>query len=466
MTAVLEVPEGLLRRRASAQRLVLPLACAAVTMTGVDTAVVNVALPSMQADLGVGASTVQWVVVVYGLFLGGFLLLGGRLADRLGRRRMYIAGLVVFTVASLVSGSVHSAGLLIIARALQGLGAALAGPAALSLLAVTFAEGAERNRAIGVFGAVGGIGGTLGVVLGGLLAGGPGWRWAFLINVPVGAVLVLVALCGLPRDERRPRRQHRLDVAGAVSVTGGLLLLVYALNLGAERGWSSTAAVLTLAGGVVLLAMFLLVEMRSAEPLMPLRIWRNRTMAAANVAAFCVYSALLGFIFLGSLLMQDILGYSPMVAGVAWLATTGTVFVTAMAGRGLVTRFGVVRVVAAAFVVVAAGALWLTQVPATASYWSDVAPAFLLIGVGFGLCGPALRIGALTGVAAFDSGLVAGLVETSSETGGAAGVAVVTTALAAGGGLAGFHHGFAIVAVLATVGLLVSAAGFARRAAD
>lgn len=460
------VPAEPARSRAG-RRVVLLIGCVAVGMAGLDTAVVNVALPSIRASLGLGAAGLQWVVVAYALFLGGFQLLGGRLADRVGRRRVFLAGLAIFTVASLVSGAAQVAALLVVARAVQGLGAALMVPSALSLLAVTFAEGAERNRAIGIFGAVGGIAGTTGVVLGGLLSSGPGWRWAFWINVPVGVLLVVLALTGLPRDGAQPLGGRRLDMLGAVTVTGGLLAVVYALNRGATHGWGSASTLASSAVGVVLLAMFVVVERRTHDPLMPLGVWRRRALATASVGQLLASGALLGFIYLGSLLMQQVLGYSPLVAGVAWLATTATVFVVAVAAGELVAKVGVGLLVTAALVAVAAGALWLARVPAEAAYVADVMPAFLLVGVGFGLAGPALRIAAMRGAGEADAGLAAGMVETSNEAGGATGVAVVTTALvAAGGGVAGFRAGFTAVAVLAVVGVLVAGLGFRQRSAE
>ncbi|MDN5855494.1 MAG: MFS transporter, partial [Actinomycetia bacterium] len=402
--------------------LVLALACIAQAMVGLDTAIVNVALPSIQRDLEVGRSTLQWVVVAYGLLLGGFLLFGGRLTDHFGRRHMLVAGLVIFTGASLLAGAADDARVLIAARAIQGFGAALTAPAALSLVAVTFPEGRERNRALAVFGAVGGVAGTLGVVASGLLTAGPGWRWAFFINVPTGVVLIAAATAFLVPD--RPRdRTTRLDLAGATTVTGGLLLSVYTLHYAATHGWITGATLAMLCGAVVLMAVFARIEARSADPLVPGSLLKNRTLVAANLTAFLAFSALLAFIFIGSLLMQQALGYSPMKTGLAWMATTGTLFVTAMIGGRLVARIGVSHLLIAGLLFVTVGALLLTRVPAHASYLADLLPAFLFAGVGFGLCGPALQIGALSGVAKPAAGLASGLVETMREIGGAVGVA-------------------------------------------
>ncbi len=454
-------PTGRAPARPVRRQLVLALACAAMAMAGLDIAIVNVALPSIQRDLGVGHSTLQWVVVAYGLLLGGFLLLGGRLADHLGRRRIFLAGLTVFTAASFLAGAARDPGLLIAARGVQGFGAALVVPSALSLLAVTFPEGPERDRAIGLFGAVGGLAGTVGVVLGGLLASGPGWRWSFFINVPIGVVLIAIALVFLAPDGHSDRT-GRLDVAGATTVTGGLLLSVYALHHTVEHGWFSGSALALFAAAAALLAVFVRIEARSAAPLVPTALLRNRSLVAANLTAFFGFCALLSFIFVGSLLMQQVLDYSPAQAGVAWLGTTATTFVAAMAGARLVARLGVRRLLLIGLSLVAVGSLWMARMPADAGYLTDLLPAFLLAGVGFGFCEPALQLGALSGVAPSEAGLASGLEETMREIGGAAGVAAVSTVLVAGSGLGGFHAAFTFVALLALLGVLIAAVGFVR----
>jgi EmrB/QacA subfamily drug resistance transporter len=444
-------------------RFVLTMVCAAVAIVGIDGAIVNVALAPIQHDLGVDYGTLQWVVVAYGLLLGGFLLLGGRMADQLGRRRVFLTGIAVFTGASLLAGIAPHAGLLIVARAAQGVGAALVVPAALSLLAVTFAEGPERDRAVGLFGAVDGVAASAGVVLGGLLAAGPGWRWAFLIHVPVGTALLVATLVFLSAD-RADERAPRLDVAGAITVTGGLLVFVYALHHAAGHGWFTWSTLALFAAAAALLAVFLRIEARAAAPLVPAAMLRNRTRLAANLTAFLAFSALLSFIFIGSLLMQQALGYSPAIAGVAWLATTVTIFVAAMTGTRFVARVGGRRLLITGMSLVAVGAFWLARVPADAGYVTDLLPAFLLAGVGFGFCGPALQLGALSGVSRSDAGLASGLVETSREIGGAAGVAAVSTVLLTGSDLDSFHAAFTVVGVLAVLGVVVAAIGFARSA--
>ena len=447
----------------TASRLVLVLACAAQSMVAIDIAIVNVALPSIQADLGAGDATLQWVVVAYGLLLGGFLLLGGRLTDLVGRRRALLGGLGLFTLASLVAGLAHDIGLLIAARGAQGLGAALVAPAALSLLAVTFPEGRARNRALGLFGAVGGAAGSVGVVASGLLAAGPGWRWAFFINVPVGAVLVALAVTTLPADDER-ERGTRLDVAGSATATGGLLVFVYALHHAAEHGWLDAVTLTLFAIAALAAVAFVRLETRSAEPLVPAVLVRNRTVVAANVTAFLISSAFLSFIFIGSLLMQQALGFSPVATGLAWLATTSTCFAaSAVGGARLAAAIGVRRLLIVGLLALAAGAIWLVRVPADASYVTDLLPAFLLAGTGFGLCAPSLQIGALSGVDEAASGVASGLVETMREIGGAAGVAAVSTVLVSGTGLAGFHTAFAAIVVVALAGVVAAATGFPHR---
>jgi EmrB/QacA subfamily drug resistance transporter len=401
-----------LARQAHSKAIVLALACAAQFMVVLDIAIVNVALPSIQTDLGASQGTLQWVVIAYGLLLGGFLLLGGRMADLLGSRRILLTGLTVFSMVSFVSGIAQSSAVLIGARGVQGFGAALMAPAALSILALTFSEGAERNRALGIFGAIAGGAASVGVIASGLLTDGPGWRWVFFLNVPVGILLIAGAAVVLPSD-RRERGTRNFDVAGATTVTGGLLLIVYGLNRGAEDGWTSTTTLLLFAGAALLLTTFLWVEARSRSPLVPVAVVKRRTLIAANLSAFFAFGAFFSFIFLGSLLMQQVLGYSPTKTGVGWLSTSGTAFVaSAAAGAKLVSRVGVRRLLVTGLTLLALGMLWLSRVPANANYVTDLLPGFVLAGVAIGFCAPSAQIGALSGVSESTSGLVSGLVET------------------------------------------------------
>jgi EmrB/QacA subfamily drug resistance transporter len=456
--------------------MVLLLACVAQFMVVLDIAIVNVALPSIQQDLDIKPSSLQWIVIAYGLMLGGFLLLGGKLADLVGRRRMLLTGLTLFSSASLLAGLAGSAEVLIGARALQGFGAALLPPAALSILAVTFAEGAERNRAFGIFGATAGISASVGVIASGLLTDGPGWRWVFFINVPVGVVLIALAAIFLTADTREPRSGERFDLAGAVTVTAGLLLLVDALNRGAEFGWGSASTLGLFAASAVTLSVFVWIEARSHSPLVPALALRNRTLVAANLSAFFLFAAFFCFIFLGSLLMQQVLGYSPTQTGMAWLATSATSFVAAaFAGSKLIAAVGVRRVLVAGLAILAISALLLTRVPAAGNYATDLLPALLLAGVGGGLSAPAAQIGALSGVTHSMTGLASGLVETMREIGGAVGVAAVSTVLVSRAGeIAGatnpaahaftaanaFHAGFWVMFALAALGALTAAIAF------
>jgi EmrB/QacA subfamily drug resistance transporter len=453
---------GVATARTTPKVLVLVLVCAAQFMVVLDIAIVNVALPSIQRDLDVSQSTLQWVVIAYGLLLGGFLLLGGRMADLLGRRRMFLTGVTIFSAASLVAGIARSSTVLIAARGLQGFGAALIAPAALSILAVNFSEGPERNRALGIFGAVAGTSASVGVIASGLLTDGPGWRWVFFINLPVGIVLISLATLFLVAD-RGQRGTQNFDVAGATTVTGGLLLLVYGLNRGAEDGWTSTTTLLLFVAAAVLLAAFVRVESRARTPLVPATAVKNRTLVAANLSAFFAFGAMFSFIFLASLLMQQVLGYSPTTTGLAWLSTTGTAFAgSAVAGARLVALVGVRRLLVTGLSLLALGMLWLTRVPADANYVTDLLPAFLLAGVAIGLCAPSAQIGALSGVSESTSGLASGLVETMREIGGAAGVAAVSTMLVSRAGLDGFRAAFVVIAIAAAVGAVTAAIAFHR----
>jgi EmrB/QacA subfamily drug resistance transporter len=444
---------------------ILALTCAAQFMVVLDIAIVNVALPSIQTDLGVGESTLQWVVIAYGLLLGGFLMFGGRLADLIGRRRILVTGLAIFSASSLLAGLSGSAGLLITARGLQGFGAAMIAPTALSILAVTFADGRERNHALGIYGAVGGTSASIGVIASGLLTDGPGWRWVFFINVPIGVVLMVMAFVVLARDNSQ-RSSSKFDAAGATTITGGLLALVYALNRGADHGWTSASTLLLFALAGVLLVAFVVVEGRSQAPLVPAAALRHRSLVAANLSAFFTFGAFFSFIFLGSLLMQQVLGYSPTKTGVSWLATSVTAFVASgLTGGLLVGKVGVRKLVITGLTLLAIGMLLLARVPADANYVSVLLPAFLLAGIAIGLCAPSLQISALSGVAESSAGIASGLVETMREVGGAAGVAAVSTALVSRTGLAGFHAAFVLIAVVSVMGAVTAAIAFQRRSA-
>ncbi len=404
----------------------LALLCTAFFMVILDAAVVNVALPSIQADLGFSAKDLQWVVSAYALTFGGLLLLGGRAADLLGRRRMFVVGVVVFSAASLLGGLAWSDTAMIVARALQGVGAAIMTPAALSILTTTFEEGAERNKALGVWGAVGASGGTFGLIVGGVLADTIGWEWIFLLNVPIGlAVLALTPF--LVGESRRSTGLRHFDLAGALSVTAAIALVVYATVDANEAGWGSAQTVGLFVASAVLLAAFVLVERRSAAPLMPFRIFRLRSLAGSNAAGFAFGGAIFGMFFVITLYLQQVLGFSPLEAGLAWLATSLTVLVAAILTQGLVTKIGMRVPLVVGSAVTALGIFLLSRVSAEESYLSGLLPAMVVAGVGMGMAFVSMSIGALEGVAEHDAGLASGLINTSQQIGAALGVAILSS---------------------------------------
>ena len=420
-----------LARRAIRPGVILTLVCAAQFMVILDFAVVNVALPSLQADLGVDQSDLQWVVITYGLTFGGFLLLGGRAADLLGRRQVLVGGLTLFTAASLGAGLSGGLGSLVAFRAAQGLGAALAAPAALSILASTFPEGEERNKALGIFGAVGGSAAAFGVILSGALSSGPGWEWIFLINVPIGIVLVSCALAYVP--DSAPVERGSADLFGAFSVTAGLMAVVYGINKSVEFGWTSATTVGFLAGGAVLLGLFVVAETRASAPILPLGMFRRRTLSTAIVVAALMWASFFATVFEASLFMQQVLHYSAIRTGVAYLAIALTsVFVAAGVAARAVGRFGPARTLVAGQLFAAAGLLLLSQAPSDAAYWSDLFPGFVALGIGVGFSAMAAQVAAFTGIPESVSGLAGGMVETAREIGGALGTAVVATVAIAG----------------------------------
>jgi EmrB/QacA subfamily drug resistance transporter len=390
-----------------------------------DIAIVNVALPSIQADLGFSQENLQWVISAYALVFGGFLLLGGRAADLLGRRRIFVAGLVIFSLASLLAGLAWSEGSLIGARALQGFGAAIIAPAALSILSTTFTEGRERNIALGVWGAVGGFGGAAGVLLGGILTDGLSWEWIFFVNVPVGvAALILTPLL---LNESRDATVKSFDVPGAVLVTGGLSLFVYAITQAGQDGWLAGKTLASFAGALVLLVGFVAWERRHPEPLMRFGILQTRTVSGANVAGFILGTALFSMFLMLTLYMQQVLGYSAMKAGVAYLAVALSAIVWSAVAAQLVTRVGVKPVLVTGMTMLTAGLVYFTQVSVGGSYLGDLLPGFLLIGIGIGFSFVPISIAALAGVRASEAGLASGLINTSQQIGGALGIAALST---------------------------------------
>jgi EmrB/QacA subfamily drug resistance transporter len=406
--------------------IVLAALVAAQFMVVLDVAIVNVALPSIQTDLHFSEQSLQWVITAYAIMFGGFLLLGGRMADLLGRRRLFIAGVALFTVSSLLAGFAWSAGSLITFRATQGLGGALLAPAALSILTTTFAEGRERNIALGVWGAVSGSGAAAGVLLGGFLTSSLAWSWIFFINVPVGVALVAVSPL-LLRESRAELGHRHFDFAGAITVTSGLMLLVYAMTRATEIGWSAAETIGLLAGSAALILSFVAIELRSAAPLLPMRIFRLRSLTGANVTSFLVGTALFSQFFLGTLYMQQVLHYSAMKTGVAYLPLTLTIIALAGVAQNLVTRVGVRRVLPVGLVLATGALVLLAQLPADGKYFFDIFPAFLLSAVGLAFTFIPLTIAALMGVQESDAGVASGLFNTTQQIGGAIGLAAAST---------------------------------------
>ena len=406
--------------------LALAVIVTAQFMVVLDISIVNVALPSIQTDLGFSQENLQWVITGYSIFFGGFLLLGGRLADLLGRRRLFMAGLVLFTVSSLLNGLAWSEGSLIAFRCLQGLGAAMMSPAALSILMTTFQEGRERNRALGVWGAVAGSGGAAGVLLGGVLTSAFSWPWIFYVNVPVG-VAVIAVTPWLVRESRADLRERNFDFAGAATITAGLMLLVYAMTRATEDGWGTPATIALLAASGLLVVSFFLIESRSKAPLLPLRILRLRTLAGSNLSGLIAGAAVFSQFFLLTLYMQQVLGYSAIKTGVAYIGVTLTTIAFSAVAQGLVTRFGVRRVLPVGLALSAVALVLFAQLPVDGHYFFDLFPGFIISGLGLALAFVPMSIGALTGVREADAGIASGLINTTQQIGGAIGVAAATT---------------------------------------
>jgi EmrB/QacA subfamily drug resistance transporter len=409
--------------------IALALLASAQFVVVLDASITNVALPSIGRALNFSQDDLSWVVNSYVLTFGGFLLLGGRMADLLGRRRVFMAGLVLFSLASLaggLAGVTGSQAQLIVARLFQGLGAAILSPAALSIVTTTFREGPERNKALGVWGAVAGSGGAAGVLLGGMLTQWLSWEWVLYVNVPIGigAAILAPRLLEESRAENLPRR---FDLVGAVSVTAGLSALVYALVDANRAGWGSTQTIGLLALSVVLLGVFVATELRSTHPLMPFRIFRSRTVAGANVTGLLVGASLFSMFFFISLYMQQVLHYSALKAGLSYLPLALTIIVSAGVASQLVTRVGFKPVLVSGMVFVAAGLVWFAQVSVGGSYLSDILGPSLLAAIGLGFAFVPVTLAAVSGIRESDAGLASGLINTAQQVGGALGLAVLVT---------------------------------------
>src|ERR687887_228815 len=451
----------------------LAVIVAAQFMVVLDVAIVNVALPSIRTDLHFSQESLQWVITAYSLLFGGVLLLGGRLADLLGRRRLFVAGLLLFTVSSLLDGLAWSEGSLIAFRSLQGLGAALLSPAALSILTTIFREGRERNLALGIWGAASGSGGAAGVLLGGALTSGLSWSWIFFINVPVGALVIALSPV-LLRESRADLKHRHFDFAGAATITGGLMLLVYGMTRATQHGWGTGETIGLLAGSAGLILAFFVIELRSKAPLLPLRIFRLRTLSASNLSGLLMGGAIFSQFFLLTLYMQQVLHYSALKTGVAYIGMTLTIIVFSTVAQSLTTRIGVRRVLPVGLALSTVALVLFARLPVHGNYFTDLFPAFLVSGVGLALAFVPMSIGALTGVKQADAGIASGLINTNQQIGGAIGVALATTiattftthyvdahvgaTVFSGAALThGFAIAFYVLATLAALGALLAA---------
>ena len=449
----------------------LALVAVAQFMVVLDATVVNVALPTIQRSVGFSEQNLSWVLNAYTLMFGGFLLLGGRLADALGRRRLFMTGIAVFSGASLLCGVSQSEGMLLVSRGLQGLGGAMLSPAALSLILTTFAEGTERNRALSVWGAIAGAGGAVGLLLGGVLVQLLSWRWVFFINVPIGVTVLTLA----PRIVAETRSQSvtggGYDVEGAVAITLGTMALVFTLIKAESWGWASGRTLAGFAAAILLIAAFVVIERRHENPLVPLRIFSNRSLAASDAAMLVVAGALFGVFFFCTLYLQQVLGYNALKTGVAYLPWTLTTISASTLAARVVDRFTPKPVLLCGLLVSTAGFLLLTRVSGSADYASHVLPAMIVLGAGLGMSFVPITISATNGVAPGDSGLASGLLNTTQQVGGSLGLAILTTvsttrvtnALHAGSSPAvaltqGFRGAFIVAALLCALGAVLALA--------
>ncbi|MGN6558642.1 MAG: MFS transporter [Solirubrobacterales bacterium] len=404
--------------------IALILLCSAQFVVVLDASIVNVALPTIGNALHFTESSLPWVVNAYVLTFGGFLLLGGRLADLLGRRRVFMFGLVLFALASLAGGLAGNSGQLIAARAVQGLGAAILSPAALSIVATTFRDGAERNKALGIWGAVAGSGGAAGVLLGGVLTEGLGWEWVLWVNVPIGIAAAAIAPT-LIAESRAENETRHFDFAGALTITLGLSALVFALLDAEEAGWGSGQTIGTLVISAILLSAFVAIERRSRAPLVPFSIFRIRTITGANVAGVLIGASLFSMFFFISLYMQQVLGYTPIHAGLSYLPLAVSIILSAGIASSLVTRVGFKPILATGMVLIAAGLVWFSQISVGGSFLADILGPSLLAAVGLGFSFVPVTIAAVSGVEDREQGLASGLINTSQQVGGALGLAVL-----------------------------------------
>jgi len=456
--------------------LVLVIACMAQFMVVLDITVVNIALPSMQRGLHFSPANLQWIVNGYTLVFGGFLLLGGRAADLFGRKRLFLIGVGVFTLASMFNGLAQSSGMLIIGRGLQGLGGALVSPAALSIVTTTFTDGEQRTKALGVWSAIAAGGSAVGLLVGGALTDLASWRWVFFVNLPVGIITFVLAL-RFVAESRVNLARRSLDLAGAFTVTSGLVILVYAIVKAQSFGWGSPRTLGLGAAAVALLAGFVAIERRSQAPLMRLSIFRVRSLAVADTVLLLLASGMFGMFFFASLYIQQILGYSPLQAGLAFLPVTAVIMIGAGLAQQLIRRFGVRNVGAFGIALASVGLLVLTQLPVHGSYTGDVLPGLLPLGLGLGLAFVPITLLGTSGVREQDNGLASGLFNTAQQVGGSLGLAILSTLAASqaarvlhGAGIAavqtarvsGYHVAFLAAAIMLASGAVLLVVGLRR----
>jgi EmrB/QacA subfamily drug resistance transporter len=443
--------------------IALALLCVAQFVVVLDASIVNVALPTIGEALNFTESSLPWVLNAYVLTFGGFLLLGGRLADLLGRRRLFMGGLILFAVASLAGGLASDSGQLIAARAVQGLGAAILSPAALSIVATTFKDGAERNKALGIWGAVAGSGGAAGVLLGGVLTEGLGWEWVLWVNVPIGIIAAAIAPSLIAETRSEDETRH-FDVAGALTITLGLSAFVFALLDAETVGWGSVQTIGTIVASLILLAAFVVIEQRSKAPLVPFSIFRVRTVTGANVVGILVGASLFSMFYFISLYMQQVLGYSPIKAGLSYLPLAISIILSAGIASGLVTKVGFKPILAIGMALIALGLLWFTQISVHGSFLADILGPSLLAAVGLGFAFVPVTIAAVSGIKDREQGLASGLINTSQQVGGALGLAILAAIANAVIGsnespaklVDGFQAAFAVGAAFAILGLIAT----------
>jgi EmrB/QacA subfamily drug resistance transporter len=443
--------------------IALGLLCVAQFVVVLDASIVNVALPTIGEALNFSEDSLPWVLNAYVLTFGGFLLLGGRLADLLGRRRLFMGGLVLFALASLAGGFATTSGQLIAARAVQGLGAAILSPAALSIVATTFKDGAERNKALGIWGAVAGSAGAAGVLLGGVLTEGLGWEWVLWVNVPIGIVAAALAPVLIAETRSEDETRH-FDLAGAVTITLGLSAFVFALLDAETAGWGSAQTIGTIVASLLLLSVFVAVELRSRAPLVPFSIFRVRTVTGANVVGILVGASLFSMFYFISLYMQQVLGYSPIKAGLSYLPLAISIILSAGIASGLVTKVGFKPILATGMGLIALGLLWFTQISVDGTFLGDILGPSLLAAVGLGFAFVPVTIAAVSGIEDREQGLASGLINTSQQVGGALGLAILAAVANAIIGsntspanlVEGFQAAFAVGAAFAAIGLIAT----------